>query len=108
MELREFKLFRSLIHERTGIWMRDGKQVMLASRLSRRLRFHGLPDFAAYYDFVQRTVDNGAEIRELINCVTTNKTSFFRERHHFDFLANTIVPQIQLAAGRGGTKTIRI
>jgi len=91
MGLNEFKLFCSLVHERTGIWLRDGKQIMLASRLSRRLRFHGLPDFAAYYDFVQRTVDNGAEIRELINCVTTNKTSFFRERHHFDFLTNTVV-----------------
>ena len=46
MELREFKLFRSLVHERTGIWLRDGKQIMLASRLSRRLRLHGLTNFA--------------------------------------------------------------
>jgi chemotaxis protein methyltransferase CheR len=108
MELREFKLFRSLVHERTGIWLRDGKQIMLASRLSRRLRFHGLPDFAAYYDFVQTVMDNGAEMRELINCVTTNKTSFFRERHHFDFLANTVVPQIQSEVRQGAAKNIRI
>jgi chemotaxis protein methyltransferase CheR len=108
MEMREFKLFRTLVHERTGIWLRDGKQIMLASRLSRRLRFHGLPDFSAYYDFVQRATDSGAEIRELINCVTTNKTSFFRERHHFDFLANTVVPQIQSEARQGAAKNIRV
>jgi hypothetical protein len=54
MGLREFKLFRSLVHERTGIWLRDGKQVMLASRLSRRLRHHGLSNFAEYYSYVQR------------------------------------------------------
>jgi chemotaxis protein methyltransferase CheR len=108
MELREFKMFRTLVHERTGIWLRDGKQIMLASRLSRRLRHHGLASFADYYQLVQKIQDNGEELRELINCVTTNKTSFFRERHHFDFLANTVVPQIKAAAQPGAARTIRI
>jgi len=108
MGLREFKLFRSLVHERTGIWLRDGKQVMLASRLSRRLRCHGLSNFVDYYSYVQSAQDNGEEMCELINCVTTNKTSFFRERHHFDFLAETIVPAIQLAAQLGGARSIRV
>jgi chemotaxis protein methyltransferase CheR len=108
MELREFKLFRTLVHERTGIWLRDGKQVMLASRLSRRLRHHGLASFADYYAYVQGLQNNSEEIRELINCVTTNKTSFFRERHHFDFLANTVVPQIQAAARNGAPRKIRV
>jgi len=105
---REFKLFRTLVHERTGIWLRDGKQIMLASRLSRRLRHHGLQNFADYYSYIQNHRDNGEEIGELINCVTTNKTSFFRERHHFDFLANTVVPAIQLAAQRSGPRSIRV
>ena len=105
---REFKLFRTLVHERTGIWLRDGKQIMLASRLSRRLRHHGLHNFADYYSYIQNLPDNGEEIGELINCVTTNKTSFFRERHHFDFLANTIVPALQEAAQCGGPRSIRI
>ena len=108
MELREFKLFRTLVHEQTGIWLRDGKQVMLASRLSRRLRHHGLANFADYYAYVQRVQDSGKEVRELINCVTTNKTSFFRERHHFEFLANTVVPQIQSAARSGTPRNIRV
>lgn len=108
MEPREFKLFRTLVHERTGIWLRDGKQIMLASRLSRRLRHHGLKNFADYYALVQKVQDNGEEIRELINCVTTNKTSFFRERHHFDFLARTIVPELQYEVQRGGARSIRI
>ncbi|MGA2834457.1 MAG: protein-glutamate O-methyltransferase CheR [Terracidiphilus sp.] len=108
MELREFKLFRTLVHERTGIWLRDGKQVMLASRLSRRLRLRGLSNFADYYAYVQTVQDSGEELRELINCVTTNKTSFFRERHHFEFLANTVVPQIKSAIRPGATRSIRI
>ena len=108
MGLREFTLFRSLIHKRTGIWLRDGKQVMLASRLLRRLRHHGLTSFADYYSFVQNVEDNGEEIREMINCVTTNKTSFFREHHHFDFLANTVVPAMRSESRRGGSETIRV
>ncbi len=108
MGLREFKLFRTLVHERTGIWLRDGKQVMLASRLSRRLRHHGLASFADYYEYVRKAPEDSEELRQLINCVTTNKTSFFRERHHFEFLSKTVVPQIQSAALRGGGKSVRI
>lgn len=108
MDMREFKLFRTLVHERTGIWLRDGKQVMLASRLSRRLRHHGLSNFADYYDYVRNMPENSEEILELINCVTTNKTSFFREPHHFKFLAETVVPQIQEEARQGGPRSIRI
>ncbi len=105
---REFKLFRTLIHQRAGIWLRDGKQVMLASRLSQRLRHHGIENFSDYYSFVENIHGDGAEMRELINCVTTNKTSFFRERHHFDFLANSVVPEIDSAARPGVVRRLRI
>ena len=105
---REFKLFRALVHERTGIFLRDSKQVMLAARLSRRLRALHLNSFIQYYEHIQRTGSNSDEIIEFINCVTTNKTSFFRERHHFDYLARTVVPQIQAAALHGAPKAIRV
>lgn len=93
MEANEFRLFRDLIHRHTGIWLREGKQVMLASRLARRLREHRLNSFADYYRCVEGAQDGGRELGELINCVTTNKTAFFRESHHFDFLARTVVPE---------------
>jgi len=108
MGLPEFKLFRTLVHEHTGIWLRDGKQVMLASRLSRRLRNHGMSGFRDYYNFVRTLPADNEEIRELINCVTTNKTSFFRERHHFNYLASTVVPQIQSAVRYGAARSIRV
>jgi chemotaxis protein methyltransferase CheR len=108
MKQDEFEMFRKLVHDRTGIWLREGKQIMLASRLSRRLRHHGLVNFSDYYQFVQAVHDNGEELRELINCVTTNKTSFFRERHHFDFLADTVVPRIKAGTRPGMAKIVRI
>ncbi len=108
MTAKDFKMFRALIHEKTGIWLRDGKEVMLSSRLSRRLREHAMTSFADYYGYVSRLGDDDEELRELINCVTTNKTSFFREDHHFKFLATKLVPELQRAASGGEGKTIRI
>jgi chemotaxis protein methyltransferase CheR len=107
LDAREFKLFRTLIHGRTGIWLADGKQIMLASRLSKRLRHLGMTSFSEYYQLVQAGGDGSSEIGELINCVTTNKTSFFREPHHFEFLLETVVPEI-LASTGNRDKTISV
>jgi chemotaxis protein methyltransferase CheR len=108
MDMREFKTFRELIHRKTGIWLRDGKQAMLAARLSKRLRHHGMNDFAAYAAYVENVQDGGQELAEIINCVTTNKTSFFREMHHFDFLAQTLVPQLIAGALLGRARSLRV
>ncbi|WP_415200828.1 CheR family methyltransferase [Silvibacterium sp.] len=107
MSALDFKRFRELVHQHTGIWLRDGKNVMLASRLTRRVKHHGLQNFSEYYDYLERSRDDN-EIAELINCVTTNKTSFFRESHHFDFLRDVVVPERMKAARGGQAKSIRI
>jgi chemotaxis protein methyltransferase CheR len=108
MDTREFKAFRDLIHRKTGIWLRDGKQAMLASRLSKRLRHHGMTDFATYAAYVETVQDGGKELGEIINCVTTNKTSFFREIHHFDFLSQTLVPERVAGAQLGRARNLRV
>ena len=108
MDVHEFKTFRELIHQKTGIWLRDGKQAMLAGRLSKRLRHHGMIDFASYAAYLKRVHDGGKELAEIINCVTTNKTSFFREMHHFDFLMQTLVPELVAGAELGRPRKIRI
>jgi chemotaxis protein methyltransferase CheR len=108
MDVREFKTFRELIHRKTGIWLRDGKQAMLTGRLSKRLRHHGMTDFATYAAYVIGIQDGGKELAEIINCVTTNKTSFFREMHHFDFLMRTLVPELMAGAALGRARNIRI
>jgi chemotaxis protein methyltransferase CheR len=81
---------------------------MLAGRLSKRLRHHGMNDFATYAAYVARVQDDGKELAEIINCVTTNKTSFFREMHHFEFLMRTLVPDLMAGATLGRARSIRI
>jgi chemotaxis protein methyltransferase CheR len=84
---REFDLFRALIYQQTGITLGDTKTTMLTTRLSRRMRQLGIASFDAYYQFLKQQDPQGNEYREFINSVTTNKTSFFRENHHFEFLS---------------------
>jgi len=77
---------------------------MVYSRLVRRLRHLEIDSFAAY---CQRLQDGDeAEFIEFVNALTTNLTAFFRENHHFDFLANTALPG--LLASRQAQRRIRI
>ncbi|MEY2843479.1 MAG: chemotaxis protein methyltransferase CheR [Pseudomonadota bacterium] len=84
-QARDFAKVRALIYERAGISLHEGKQAMVYSRLSRRLRETGHGSFEAYL----RDLESGAqsqEWQEFVNCLTTNLTSFFREDHHFQAL----------------------
>jgi chemotaxis protein methyltransferase CheR len=95
---REFLLFRDLIYAKTGISLRANKCPMLTARLQRRLRALNLASFESYHQFLLTQDPSGEERRELINCVTTNKTSFFREQHHFTFLDHLLQNSIASAA----------
>jgi chemotaxis protein methyltransferase CheR len=87
---QEFARFQELIYKIAGIRMADSKQVLLAGRLSRRLRTLNLPTFAEYYQLVTHPSQT-SELQTMVDLLTTNETYFFREKAHFDFLANTIV-----------------
>jgi len=81
----EFDRIRQLIYQHAGISLHAGKQAMVYSRLSRRLRETGHASFAAYLQALEAG-GSAAEWQEFVNCLTTNLTSFFREEHHFDAL----------------------
>ena len=91
-DARDFERVRALIYQRAGISLHTGKQAMVYSRLSRRLRETSHRSFASYLEWLERA--SGAageqEWQEFINCLTTNLTSFFREEHHFHALADDL------------------
>ncbi|MFH1216551.1 MAG: protein-glutamate O-methyltransferase [Pseudomonadota bacterium] len=88
----DFKKFSTLIFAKTGIYLKPEKKELLNARLGKRLRACGIDSFSEYYDLVVHDA-SGSELVQLINCVSTNFTSFFRENAHFDFLASTVLPQ---------------
>ncbi len=88
----DFERVRQLIYKRAGISLNAGKQAMVYSRLSRRLRELGHASFAGYLQWLENASGASAENewQEFVNCLTTNLTSFFREAHHFPVLADAL------------------
>jgi chemotaxis protein methyltransferase CheR len=81
----DFARVQALIYQRAGISLHDGKHAMVYSRLSRRLRETGYQSFREYLAWLES--HDGPEWQEFVNALTTNLTSFFREQHHFEILA---------------------
>ena len=101
---RHFSLLRGLVTRHAGIHMSDAKRQLIYGRLTRRIRALELSGFDAYCDLLHDP--HGQEIENFVNAVTTNLTSFFRENHHFEYLAQTVVPDLQRR--NAGTRRIRI
>ncbi|WP_241824905.1 MULTISPECIES: CheR family methyltransferase [unclassified Salinivibrio] len=85
----QFKFVQTFMLNETGISLADKKKSMVYSRLARCLRRTGVATFDDYFALVEKSAD---ERVAFINALTTNKTQFFRERHHFDFLAHQLIP----------------
>jgi chemotaxis protein methyltransferase CheR len=88
----EFRQLRQFIHEHTGIALSEHKRALVCSRLSKRLRHHGLQHYSDYYVLLVEHDPEGRELIAMINAITTNKTEFFREQHHFRFLTEEVFP----------------
>jgi chemotaxis protein methyltransferase CheR len=104
----EFVLLRSLMYEQSGVHLAETKRQLLIGRLAKRLRHYGYEEFAQYYDHLKTRDPQGAELQEMINAVTTHKTAFFRESHHFDCLREQLLIPAGRAAAEGRRAPIRI
>ena len=88
---RDFWRFSSLVYEKCGIELHEGKKELVRARLSKRLRTGGFKDFKTYYRYVVED-GSGDELVQMLDAISTNLTSFFREEKHFDFLRETVFP----------------
>lgn len=88
---QEFNFIRTVVEKNTGIVLNATKRQLVQGRLARRIRELGLRTFTEYCEVVR----NGGpeELVGLINAITTNVTSFFRESHHFDALSAVMLPE---------------
>jgi chemotaxis protein methyltransferase CheR len=85
----EYELFRKLVYEKSGISLGDQKQQLVRARLGKRLRSGNFRSYREYYEFVKSDA-TGAELSGLIDSISTNTTHLFREKQHFDFLAQVL------------------
>lgn len=98
----DMSFIAKLVYEQAGIVIREHKEAMTRGRLARRVKALGLGSVSEYCAYL-KTPQAADEIPELINAVTTNHTSFFRERHHFDHLRKDVLPKLvqERSARRG-------
>jgi len=90
---RQFKKIGDIIYSECGIVLKSGKEALVRARLTKRLQALKMEGFGQYLKYLQG--DNGREeLALLVDVMTTNKTSFFREMAHFDFLGETILPKL--------------
>lgn len=90
----ELKRVSDFIGNEVGIQLPMAKRTLVESRLSKRLRVLGFDDFKSYLDHTLESADGALEKLQLIDVLTTNKTSFYREPDHFDYLVSHAVPAI--------------
>lgn len=90
--LADFDALRTLSQRHSGIQVPDDKFDMFYSRLCKRVRLLGFSSFEQYVRFLQSQPEG--EFTQFINSITTNLTAFFREKHHFDFLSHTLIPEL--------------
>jgi len=98
LQQSEFLSFQKLIYEWAGIHMSEAKKTLIAGRLLKRLRHY---NFGSYQQYINHILSPGNEVEKqmMINLLTTNETYFFRESQHLDYLAEKIIPAIQLSGG---------
>ncbi len=90
---KQFRKISQLIYHLCGINLKEGKQALVRARLMKRLRALKFGDFDEYMKYLDG--DQGTqELSSLIDVMTTNKTSFFREPEHFRYLADQILPKL--------------
>ena len=91
---REFEKFRQLAYRHFGLNLGASKQGLVSARLGKKLRELGLKSFQHYYDYVVAD-RSGAALAGMVDHLTTNHTSFFREPRHFEFLCRTVFPALR-------------
>lgn len=103
LSMRDFNRLAQFVNEYSGIKMPASKHTMLEGRLRRRLRATGIQTFDEYCQYVFEEGGMESEFVHLVDTVTTNKTDFFREPKHFEYLLATALP----ALVEGGVSKVR-
>ncbi len=103
---KNFQLISKLVYEHCGINLHSGKRELVRARLAKRLRTLKIPTFDAYIKFALGD-STGKEFTKLIDSLSTNLTSFFRERQHFEYLDKVFYPAMLNRKSKNGDYRIR-
>jgi chemotaxis protein methyltransferase CheR len=95
---RDLATIVRLVYEKSGITLHAGKRALVSARLHKRLRHTGAETFHDYVKLVQSDA-SGDELTAMLDAITTNHTSFFREPQHFEYLEKVVLPPLRDRSG---------
>ncbi len=95
---RDLATIVRLVYEKSGIALHNGKRALVSARLQKRLRQTGLDSFRDYVKLLEADT-TGDELTAMLDAITTNHTSFFREPQHFEYLEHIILPALRDRSG---------
>ena len=98
----DFTRLKKMVYHLSGIDLKAGKEALVVGRMRRRMRELGVSGITAYLTIVERDT-SGNEATKLIDALSTNVTSFYRESSHF-----TLFDTWLRAAKSRGLKRIRV
>ena len=90
----QFNKVKDVVYRECGIFLKSGKEALVKARLTKRLRALGMRSFGEYIDYLENE-GGQMELSSMIDVITTNKTSFFREIDHFHFLRDDVLPKLE-------------
>lgn len=105
---REFRKLGEYIHTRYGIKMPPVKKTMLEARLQKRLRSLEMSSFSEYSKYLFSPEGLQEELVNMVDMVTTNKTDFFREPQHFDYLVGEALPTVEREWAGGIRRPLKV
>lgn len=103
----DFEKISRLVYEQCGIYLHEGKKELVKARLGKRLRAGNYKSFSDYYHYVT-TEEGTEELVSMLDSISTNLTSFFREESHFVRLRHIILSIVEKMGNRGSINTFKI
>ncbi len=108
LSARSFSRLAQFITSELGIKMPDAKLSMVQSRLMRRVRELSFDSVDQYAEYFFHSPDAADERIHFINAITTNKTDFFREPAHFEYLVATVLPPFTADSSGGRSRSVQV
>ncbi|UCD81295.1 MAG: protein-glutamate O-methyltransferase CheR [Desulfobacterales bacterium] len=91
---KHFSRISEIVYRSSGINLKKGKEALVRARLAKRLRVRSIFNVQEYLDYIE-SAEGSHERALFIDVMTTNKTSFFRETEHFNYLRDQVLPQLK-------------
>ena len=91
---KHFQKISEIVYQSCGINLKQGKEALVRARLMKRLRAQRINSVQEYLDHIESS-DGNHELTLFIDAMTTNKTSFFREVEHFNYLRDHVLPGLK-------------